>query len=302
MGIKLFRLSFLICACAFFWGITTHAQTYSTEQHIRAFLRVIGHQMLLSSADSTSRVLPIIKTGNQYQIQFESDLQLDPAELIYVADSVMNQEGVSSSYLVEVKACETQEVVHSYEVKSETNLGLLPCRGRILPKACYQIYVTFPDGVLFQDLSQYATVKGSKTEVVNSSEKGSYVMFLFAAIPLLALSFSVWKKKKQPNKEATNIVEIGAYQFDKHTLLLLFEEITVELTSKEADLLLLLFDSVNETVERKEILKQVWADEGNYVGRTLDVYISKLRKKLKFDPNIKIMNIRGVGYKFVLSM
>jgi DNA-binding response OmpR family regulator len=73
------------------------------------------------------------------------------------------------------------------------------------------------------------------------------------------------------------------------------------LTSKEADLLILLHNSVNTGIEREVILNEVWGDEGDYVGRTLDVFISKLRKKLEGDSSVKIVNIRGVGYKLVLN-
>ena len=70
----------------------------------------------------------------------------------------------------------------------------------------------------------------------------------------------------------------------------------------ESDLLLLLYNEANQTVERDVILSKVWGDEGDYVGRTLDVFISKLRKKLEADPNVKIVNIRGIGYKLVLNV
>ena len=75
----------------------------------------------------------------------------------------------------------------------------------------------------------------------------------------------------------------------------------IELTSKEADLLQLLSESANDTVERDDILKEVWGDDGDYVGRTLDVFISKLRKKLEADSNVRIVNIRGIGYKLILN-
>ncbi|MEM7657278.1 MAG: helix-turn-helix domain-containing protein, partial [Bacteroidota bacterium] len=61
----------------------------------------------------------------------------------------------------------------------------------------------------------------------------------------------------------------------------------------------LLHRSVNQTLERDQILKEVWGNENGYVGRTLDVFISKLRKKLAADPNLKIINVRGVGYRLV---
>jgi DNA-binding response OmpR family regulator len=55
----------------------------------------------------------------------------------------------------------------------------------------------------------------------------------------------------------------------------------------------------HSTVERDYLLRTVWGDEGNYIGRTLDVFISKLRKKLEDDASVKIINVRGVGYKLI---
>ena len=63
----------------------------------------------------------------------------------------------------------------------------------------------------------------------------------------------------------------------------------------------MLYTSENKTLEREHILNVIWGDEGDYVGRTLDVFISKLRKKLIADTNLKIENIRGIGYKFVMN-
>jgi len=76
---------------------------------------------------------------------------------------------------------------------------------------------------------------------------------------------------------------------------------TIELSSKETDLLHLLYSNENQTLEREEILNKVWGDEGDYVGRTLDVFISKLRKKLEADSNVRIINVRGMGYRFVVQ-
>jgi DNA-binding response OmpR family regulator len=81
-----------------------------------------------------------------------------------------------------------------------------------------------------------------------------------------------------------------------------FEDKSVELSSKEAELLSLLHNFANAPLEREVILQKVWGDEGDYVGRTLDVFISKLRKKLEADANVKIVNIRGVGYKLVMDV
>lgn len=72
-----------------------------------------------------------------------------------------------------------------------------------------------------------------------------------------------------------------------------------ELSNKESELLALLNLNANQAVKRDVILQKIWGDEGDYIGRTLDVFISKLRKKLDGDDSVKIVNIRGVGYKLI---
>ena len=84
-------------------------------------------------------------------------------------------------------------------------------------------------------------------------------------------------------------------------MLLSIDNQTIELSNKETELLALLHSSANEPVEREVLLHKVWGDNGDYVGRTLDVFISKLRKKLEADSSVKIVNIRGVGYKLVMN-
>ena len=95
---------------------------------------------------------------------------------------------------------------------------------------------------------------------------------------------------------------IGASKFDQKNRALSFENNSVELSNKEAELLYLLCTAANTPVAREVILQNVWGDEGDYVGRTLDVYISKLRKKLEADTSVKIVNIRGIGYKLVTDV
>ena len=107
-------------------------------------------------------------------------------------------------------------------------------------------------------------------------------------------------KKKSPQLD-TDLIQIGQYAFDQKRMSLKLKTKSIELSSKESELLFLLFSNENKTLEREHILNVVWGDEGNYVGRTLDVFISKLRKKLEEDPSIKIINVRGIGYRFVIN-
>jgi DNA-binding response OmpR family regulator len=106
-------------------------------------------------------------------------------------------------------------------------------------------------------------------------------------------------KRKRSTVTDPNIISLDKFNFNKRESEIVLEEQRIELTSKEADLLLLLLEAVNTSVERETMLNLVWGDEGDYVGRTLDVFISKLRKKLEADPSIKIVNARSVGYKLM---
>ena len=114
--------------------------------------------------------------------------------------------------------------------------------------------------------------------------------------------FIVFRKRNAPTEIDPNLIVLGQYRFDKRNAELILDQQRTKLTSKEADLLMVLYNAANTTIEREVILQRVWGDEGDYVGRTLDVFISKLRKKLEADPTVKIANARGVGYKLVVDL
>jgi DNA-binding response OmpR family regulator len=90
---------------------------------------------------------------------------------------------------------------------------------------------------------------------------------------------------------------LGSVLFDAQERKLIINKETIDLTGTETRLLLIFAMSPNETIERSRLQKEIWEDEGVIVGRSLDMFISKLRKKLECDPNINIVVIRGKGYK-----
>lgn len=81
----------------------------------------------------------------------------------------------------------------------------------------------------------------------------------------------------------------------------MLNEKTIDLTGTENRVLLIFASAPNEVIERTRLQKEIWEDEGVIVGRSLDMFISKLRKKLEVDPDIKIVVIRGKGYKLEIS-
>jgi len=94
-------------------------------------------------------------------------------------------------------------------------------------------------------------------------------------------------------------IEIGNYQFNFTKQTLSFNEKTFQLTSREAELLFQLSEKKNELLDRTFILNKLWGNDDFFNARSMDVFISKLRKKLQYDPNIQIINVRGFGYKLI---
>lgn len=258
---------------------TSFAQT--DEQQLMVSMRMIGHQLLLDAGDDTSRILPIENKDDQYTIRFESDFEFLPDRLVSIVDSVMEATTSRDEYLVEVKNCDEKEVIYSYRVET-TSTDVIPCRKRTQPENCYVIVLTVPS-------------------VSNNSNAFLLVLIVFILFVVVFFLYRIFPRKSISENIAPELIMIGQYRFNPRNMKLSFKKSSVELTSKEADLLLLLHTSLNQTIEREILLKEVWGDEGDYVGRTLDVFISKLRKKLSEDAQVKIMNVRGVGYKMMVG-
>jgi DNA-binding response OmpR family regulator len=137
---------------------------------------------------------------------------------------------------------------------------------------------------------------------INTAKNG----YLLGSLPFLAFVgfvffISVKPRKTLPNDQHTSIFTLGSVLFDAKGRKLMINGKTIDLTGTETRVLLIFALSPNETIERSRLQKEIWEDEGVIVGRSLDMFISKLRKKLELDPNIRIVVIRGKGYKLKIS-
>jgi DNA-binding response OmpR family regulator len=94
-----------------------------------------------------------------------------------------------------------------------------------------------------------------------------------------------------------DVFKVGQYEFDPSNLVLKNNSTEKTLTQKEAEVLKLLYKNRDRVLKREEILNQVWGDDDYFMGRSMDVFISKLRKYLKEDPAIQIVNYHGVGFR-----
>ncbi|MBL1280300.1 MAG: response regulator transcription factor [Fluviicola sp.] len=258
---------------------------------------MIGHQILLNANDSTSLVFPILKEKGRYKVSFDTEFTFNPEEMVGIIDQIVEDTKLAKGYVLEVEDCESQEIVYSYKMSEVEDSDIIPCRTRDQPKRCYNLLFTLiePKEV---DLTCAFANSDNNTQIVGNP---MLIVFLLVALALILLAVILRRRKKKQRVADPNLITLGSFQFDKRNAELILQEQTIELTSKEADLLLLLYQSVNTTVERDVILNVVWGDEGDYIGRTLDVFISKLRKKLEADSSVKIVNTRGVGYRLVIA-
>lgn len=102
--------------------------------------------------------------------------------------------------------------------------------------------------------------------------------------------------KRQQNQE-TEIIKIGNYSFIPSQFQLKFESENIQLTEKESELLLLLSKNNQKIINRKEILENLWGENDYFFGRSLDVFMTRLRKYLQKDDRVKFESVRGIGFK-----
>lgn len=243
-------------------------------------LRRIGHEVLLQSRDSTSRVLPIKKIAeNEYQISFEKEFSFVTDSLVNTTQRLLAKDYHVTDYVVNVIDCENSSVAYGYAISKNKKEDILACVGRKQPIACYKINIKF-----------------KPSDVVTANSK----YYLVGLAILLLIGFVFWKlkPKKQLSKiDNSKLFTFGSVVFDAQKRQLEINKETIDLTATETRLLLIFASSPNETIERSRLQKEIWEDEGVIVGRSLDMFISKLRKKLELDPNVNIVVIRGKGYK-----
>ncbi len=146
----------------------------------------------------------------------------------------------------------------------------------------------------------FLTAKSLKDDRIHGLKLGAddYITKPFS-IEELILKIDIFLKRSQVSNNAVSVYTIGQYEFNHKNLSLRFgEEVEKILTQKEADLLKLLAEHQNEVLKRSFILENVWGEDDYFLGRSLDVFISRLRKYLGKDDSLKIKNIHGVGFNF----
>lgn len=148
----------------------------------------------------------------------------------------------------------------------------------------------------------FLTAKSLKEDRIHGLKLGAddYITKPFS-IEELILKIEIFLKRKFVTVPVNDVHKVGIYIFDYRNLTLALNSTKRNLTQKEADLLKMLLDHKNNVVKRGLILEKLWGEDDYFLGRSMDVFISRLRKYLSEDPNIKLDNIHGVGFKLMIE-
>jgi DNA-binding response OmpR family regulator len=149
----------------------------------------------------------------------------------------------------------------------------------------------------------FLTAKTMPEDKLKGFEVGAddYLTKPFNMDELLMRIQAIIRRTGSPRSNDSTVFQIGNYSFDYNRQLLTFPGFEQKLTSKESDLLMLLCENMQEVVERSYALIKIWFDDSYFNARSMDVYIAKLRKYLKNDPNVELINVHGIGFRLIVN-
>ncbi|MEO6915196.1 MAG: response regulator transcription factor [Chitinophagaceae bacterium] len=156
-----------------------------------------------------------------------------------------------------------------------------------------------PDIPLF-----FLSAKTMKDDIIQGYKLGAddYITKPFDSEVLLLKIKAILKRNEEQNRESTNQeFDLNKFHFNPKLRELTFEGQTQTLSPKENELLKMLSEHKNDLLPREQALKKIWGSDTYFNGRSMDVYIAKLRKYLRADPSIEIVNIHGNGFRLVIS-
>ncbi len=268
-----------------------------SPEKVNLALRRTADGLLRLAGDSTSRILAVEQTAaNVWRVRLEQSF--DYAQLPALLQHSLDLHGIGQPYQVAVRRCDNSAIDLGYHQadffakNSPFNLdagkadpsqkSTVPCQGREQLTGCHFLEITFLE-------NSDGPADWPWKPLLFGLFLGGLAVFWFLKRPKNALP--------HPAEDVGNWLEIGQSRLDPAAQILLCGGQRQALTFRETKLLRLFAARPNEVLERDFILQEVWADEGILVGRSLDVFVSRLRKKLAADKSVAIAAVHGVGYR-----
>ncbi|MBO6059243.1 MAG: response regulator transcription factor [Bacteroidaceae bacterium] len=148
----------------------------------------------------------------------------------------------------------------------------------------------------------FLTAKNLKDDILEGFKLGAddYLTKPFSMDELVYRMEAIMRRVRGKNQKVQTVYQIGKFTFDTQRQILSFGDEQTKLTTKESELLALLCSHSNEVLERELALKTIWIDDNYFNARSMDVYITKLRKHLRADDRIEINNVHGKGYRLIV--
>ena len=266
---------------------TMPTANHRRSEKINLALRRTAHRLLVNAGDSSSRIAPVRQlNATTFVIRLNHPFSYD--RLPGLLQQSLDMYGINTNYDVAVLDCATNELQLGYNFLDVTEQKDVPCGGRDQQQGCYNLQLTFatPEPVGQSALLWWPWAVG----------------FL-----LLGGAYVVWQqsgRKTNPalssdtaTDESEPLIRVGQSAFNLTNQSVSVAGVTHPLTYREAKLLHLFLRHPNQLLERGFILKSVWEDEGIFVGRSVDVFVSRLRKLLQADPTLRLVAVHGVGYR-----
>ena len=150
----------------------------------------------------------------------------------------------------------------------------------------------------------FLTAKNLKEDIFEGFKIGAddYITKPFSMEELVLRMEAILRRVHGKQQKSVAIYRIGKFLFDTKRQILSIDGRQTKLTTKESELLILLCAHANDVLQRELALKTIWIDDNYFNARSMDVYITKLRKHLKEDPDIEINNVHGKGYRLIAQM
>lgn len=248
------------------------------DKQVHLAMRSIGDALLKFNADFSTPVPPIQQKGSEtYSLKFDTPVVIDPDHLVELSLKHLTSE-IARQSIVTVRNMDTGAIVYGFEIDHLEQKDI-PCLGRILYASHYIVEFSFFDDPVTQLL--YYNIPAISTAGVS-------VLFAF-------LGFSFLKKKKHLSHSTTKIQWKGITLDVAHNRVTKSHK-TIQLTTKESQILAILLAHKGSLVSRAFFMQEVWLKKGVITERSLDMYISRLRKKMAELSNVQIVNQHGKGY------
>ncbi len=275
----------LFLGCQVFSPYVSEIPPLDEEESVNLALRQTAHNLYFIQGDSTSRIPPVSKeSNNKYSIKVEQRIRYDTMPVL-LNQAILDYK-IKNDYHVTISSCEKKEILLGYNLLSFENRQI-PCLSREHQALCNIITLTLKKAQTSSGIFGYLSVLMV------------FIGFVSHLYPKLSLKEDV--PSKLDPQQSFEVLHLGGSDFTPTNLLLVTNGDEKILTFREGKLLELFFRNPNQVLNRDDIQDQVWGEEGVIVGRSIDVFVSRLRKILKENEKLNIKTVHGIGYRLEVN-